>query len=91
MPRAGHAEAGFMPQRHRRGAVERRTRLPGMADHPRLRPSQWALLERFIAIERRLEADPNPEPIAVGLFDQARCPGGAAPSARGRATRSPTR
>lgn len=41
-----------------------------MADIPRLRPRQWALLERLAAIDKRLESDPIAEPIAVSIFDQ---------------------
>lgn len=39
-----------------------------MADLPRLRPRQWALLERFVAVDQRLDQQPRAEPIAVALL-----------------------
>lgn len=36
----------------------------------RLRPSQWNLLERFAAIDERIEHNPGTGPIHVGLFNE---------------------
>lgn len=38
-----------------------------MVDLPRLRPRQWALLTRFVAIQERLDAQHSDEPIAVAF------------------------
>lgn len=42
-----------------------------MADSPSLRPRQWVLLERFAAIDRRLDHNPGAGPITVSLLNQA--------------------
>lgn len=36
-------------------------------DLPRLRPRQWELLERFVAIEERMESQHAVEPILVAF------------------------
>src|SRR6266508_988930 len=39
-------------------------------DDVRLRPSQWTLLERFAAIDERIDHNPGTGPIHVGLFNE---------------------
>jgi hypothetical protein len=41
-----------------------------MVDSPSLRPRQWTLLERFAAIDRRLDHNPGSGPITVTLLNE---------------------